>query len=219
MREIYKQDLEHLGEDLERMARQVARATDRARVCLRDNDLVLAEQTIDADDRIDELADEIEANCLSMLALQGPVASDLRLIIGALKLSDTLERIGDFARHVASMARNSYPQPAAPEPIQTTLNQMADVCASSTALLVELITDHDLELADKIIAGDDLIDDYHLQVRRQVQDPANDLDRSQIVNATLMSRFWERLGDHTLKAANRVVFIIRGERALHGSHN
>lgn len=211
MREMYKQDLDHLGSDIERMAKYVARATNRARTTLANGDLILAEQTIDADDRIDDLADMVEATTLSMLALQAPVASDLRLITGAMKVSQTLERMGDLATHIAQIARNAYPEPPTPDPVQKLLLQMADMVCESVGKLEELIKKQNLDLASEIIDGDDEIDEMHVRIRRLVRDPELEISREQIVNATLLSRFLERLGDHTSKAAGRILYIVRGD--------
>ncbi|OKL48636.1 phosphate signaling complex protein PhoU [Boudabousia marimammalium] len=217
MRDAYKQDLDHLRDNLDRMIRYVSRATKRARSAMKETDLMLAEQTIDADDRIDDLADMVESTTLSMLALQAPVASDLRLITGAMKFSQALERMGDLATHVAQVARSSYPEPPTPEPIQSVLNEMADKVCDSVELLEKLLNEQDMSLVAAIIDGDDEIDEYNQRVRRLVADPEVEMTRQQIVNATLLARFLERLGDHAAKAAGRMLYIVRGDLITH--HN
>ena len=101
--------------------------------------------------------------------------------------------------------------------VESVLNQMADTVCQSVEMLEKLVKARDLDLASKIIDGDDQIDDLHLQVRRLVRDPEVEMSREQIVNATLLSRFLERLGDHTSKAAGRVLYIVRGDSITH--HN
>ncbi|OKL46556.1 phosphate transport system regulatory protein PhoU [Boudabousia liubingyangii] len=215
MREIYRQELSHLGNDLESLAKLVAKALDRARLALAEQDLELAEETIDADDRIDDLAMDIEGATMHLLALQAPVATDLRLITGTMRLAQNLERMGDMAMHVAQVARAAYPEPATPSQIQEILIQMAKRTLDMTLDLGTVIKSSDAELAQKIIDTDDEIDELHRKARRLIRDPEVELTRDQIINGTLLSRFLERTGDHASKAASRIIFMIRGEYVPH----
>ena len=101
MRENYRDQLQHNTDDLSEMSRLVEAAMSKATKSLLDASLELADQVISEDDVIDELGNKIENQTMSILALQQPVASDLRLLAGALKISGTLERMGDLASHVA----------------------------------------------------------------------------------------------------------------------
>ena len=102
MRAIFNQELKQLGSDLESMANQVATAIERAAESLRQGDIVIAEQVIDADERINDLQRDIDDLCVMLLARQQPVAGDLRNVLSALRMAQTLERQGDLARHVAA---------------------------------------------------------------------------------------------------------------------
>ena len=126
MRAIFNQELKQLGSDLESMANQVATAIERAAESLRQGDIVIAEQVIDADERINDLQRDIDDLCVMLLARQQPVAGDLRNVISALRMAQTLERQGDLARHVAAIARGRYPEPPVPEPVLGLILQMAD---------------------------------------------------------------------------------------------
>ena len=99
MRAIFNQELKQLGSDLESMANQVATAIERAAESLRQGDIVIAEQVIDADERINDLQRDIDDLCVMLLARQQPVAGDLRNVLSALRMAQTLERQGDLARH------------------------------------------------------------------------------------------------------------------------
>ena len=98
MRAIFNQELKQLGSDLESMANQVATAIERAAESLRQGDIVIAEQVIDADERINDLQRDIDDLCVMLLARQQPVAGDLRNVLSALRMAQTLERQGDLAR-------------------------------------------------------------------------------------------------------------------------
>lgn len=115
MREIFQQDLEQVGNDLVLMAQKVRSAVTDATVALETGDLALAEQVIAKDREIDSLQDGLDAQCVTLLARQQPVATDLRVVVVGLRLSATLERMGDLARHVAEIARGRMPEQALPE--------------------------------------------------------------------------------------------------------
>ena len=127
MRAIFNQELKQLGSDLESMANQVATAIERAAESLRQGDIVIAEQVIDADERINDLQRDIDDLCVMLLARQQPVAGDLRNVLSALRMAQTLERQGDLARHVAAIARGRYPEPPLPEPVLGLILEMADL--------------------------------------------------------------------------------------------
>jgi len=118
VRDIFNQELKQLGSDLETMARQVATAIERAAESLSNGDIIIAEQVIDADERINDLQRDIDDMCVMLLARQQPVADNLRTVISALRMAQTLERQGDLARHLATIARGRYPEPPVPEDVK-----------------------------------------------------------------------------------------------------
>ena len=185
MRDIFNQELKQLGSDLETMARQVATAIERAAESLSNGDIIIAEQVIDADERINDLQRDIDDMCIMLLARQQPVAGDLRNVISALRMAQTLERQGDLARHIAAAVRAG-----------------ADVA--------RLIATHDLELAAQIQRGDSELDSLHRQSFQMILDPAHDLSRQQVVDAVLMGRFLERFGDHSTSVARRMAYLVSG---------
>ena len=210
MRDIFNQELRQLGSDLESMARQVATAIERASESLRNGDIIVAEQVIDADERINDLQRDIDDLCVMLLARQQPVASDLRAVISALRMAQTLERQGDLARHVASIARGRYPEPPVPEPVMGLILQMADAAVRAGQNTSRLVATRDLELAALIEAQDAELDALHRRSFTMILDPANDLTRQQVVDAVLMGRFLERFGDHSTSVARRVSYLVLG---------
>ena len=210
MRDIFNQELRQLGSDLESMARQVATAIERASESLRNGDIIVAEQVIDADERINDLQRDIDDLCVMLLARQQPVASDLRAVISALRMAQTLERQGDLARHVASIARGRYPEPPVPEPVMGLILRMADAAVRAGQNTSRLVATRDLELAALIEAQDAELDALHRRSFTMILDPANDLTRQQVVDAVLMGRFLERFGDHSTSVARRVSYLVLG---------
>ena len=210
MRDIFNQELRQLGSDLESMARQVATAIERASESLRNGDIIVAEQVIDADERINDLQRDIDDLCVMLLARQQPVAGDLRAVISALRMAQTLERQGDLARHVASIARGRYPEPPVPEPVMGLILRMADAAVRAGQNTSRLVATRDLELAALIEAQHAELDALHRRSFTMILDPANDLTRQQVVDAVLMGRFLERFGDHSTSVARRVSYLVLG---------
>jgi len=124
VREIFMQELAQVGEDLQRMSRLVIDAIEKASTALQTADLQLAEQVIRADEQIDEIERSLDEQCISLLARQAPVATDLRVVIAALRMSATIERMGDLARHIAYVARGRYPEVAPSPAMQEIFAQM-----------------------------------------------------------------------------------------------
>ncbi|MCL3777386.1 MULTISPECIES: phosphate signaling complex protein PhoU [unclassified Actinomyces] len=217
MRDIFNQELRQLGYDLESMADQVATAIERASAALRDGDLIVAEQVIDADERINDLQRDIDDLCIMLLVRQQPVASDLRHVISALRMAQTLERQGDLARHVAAIARGRYPEPPVPEPVMGHLLTMADHAVRAGRDVARLVASQDLDLARRIQADDAEMDRLHRECFQMVLDPAHELSRQQVVDAVLMGRFLERFGDHSTSVARRVTYLVSGHHL--GAHD
>lgn len=211
MRTIFRQELTEIGDELLALGSLVATAVDKAGRSLANADLQLAEEVIAGDREIDQLESRIESSCLTMLALQQPVATDLRVVVAALRMSATLERMGDLARHVAFAARGAYPNHVATGPLFDTLVKMAEHATELVRKLVVLMDDHNLELVTEIDTQDNeldalLRDTFDLLIRQQV-----DASRQQVVDAVLLSRFLERLGDHSLSGAKRVAYLVTGD--------
>lgn len=210
MRENYSQELLHLRHAIRSMAGKVATAMEHAAEALRNGDLVLAEQVIDDDEEINELQREIDEHAVTLLARQAPVASDLRMILSAMRVAQTLERQGDLARHVARIARSRYPEPPVPEPIFALLVEMADYAAAAGRDVVDLVGTNDLDIAMRIEDNDTKLDELQRRTYRMAVDDEYELSRQQVIDATLLGRFLERFGDHSTSVARRVGYIVNG---------
>ena len=113
MRDAYQEQLDELADGLADMCELVADALAKATRALLENDLQLAEEVITEDIRIDDVRDSAEAKAFALLALQAPVATDLRIVVSAIHGAGDIERMGDLALHVAQAARRRHPQPGA----------------------------------------------------------------------------------------------------------
>lgn len=211
MREIFKQEMEQLGEELLTMAQLMCSAIEKATQALETADLTLAEEVIDADSRIDEIERNLDERGVSLLARQQPVATDLRIVVSALRLSATMERMGDLARHLAYVARGRYPEVASTGRMQEILRQMGEQAVKVARQVVELLETRDLNLAEKIEADDDVLDRLHRESFQVVLDDDEHLTRQQLVDAVLLGRYLERFGDHGVSVARRISFLVTGD--------
>ena len=210
MRTVYRQELTQLGLDLERMSSGVTVAIERATQALREGDMIKAEQTGDADDRLDQLSRHIDETCVSLLLLQGPVASDLRLIVAGLRLTQTMERQGDLAAPLALIARNPHQEPGICPQARPLITKMTDAAVQMAHSMEKVVQTQDLNLARRMHRDDDILDDLQIEARRMATDDDNDLTRAQVIDVTLAARFLERFGDHAVSVADQVMYIVEG---------
>lgn len=211
MRAIFDQELAQIGDDLLQMSKHVSDAIRDASTALVTGDLELSERVIEADATIDELERHLDERCVMLLARQQPVATDLRVIVSALRMSSSIERMGDLARHIAQVVRLRYPEPALPEAAKRVF---ADLSAAATKVsedIVELLETHDLQLASAVERDDDVLDQLHTETFRITLADSWSGSVAQTVDVTLLARFYERFGDHAVSVARRITYLVTGD--------
>src|SRR3712207_4934123 len=211
MREIFEAELKQLGVDLVTMSRQVEVAVSNAGRALLTADVPLAESVIVADVAIDALERDLDERCVLMIAQQAPVATDLRVVVSALRMSATLERMGDLARHVAEVARGRYPRSAVPQALSGTFAEMHDAATRVAGRTTEVLLTHDLEIARGIERDDDLLDQLHEDTFTALLGGNWNGTPQETVDVTLLGRYYERFGDHAVSIARRVTFLVTGD--------
>ncbi len=214
MREHFHDELQSLSDLLVEMTRLVGSAIARSTIALLDSDLALAESVISADEQVDALQTEFEERSLSLLALQQPVATDLRTIVTGLRMSSDLERMGDLARHVAKVARMRHPRSAIPAELRSTVLEMGQVAERIVAKTGSVIAGRDLAVAAELETDDDAMDALHRQLFSVILDDAWDHGVEAAVDVTLCGRYYERFADHAVSVARRVVYLVTGERVV-----
>jgi len=215
MRDVFTAELAMLATDLTTMSRQVGVAIDEAGRALLNGDLALAERVIDADRAIDALEESLDERCVLLIAQQQPVASDLRTVISALRMSASLERMGDLARHLAELARLRYPHPVVPPSLTDLFEQMRVGAVRLAAELTTVLETRDVAMAKAVDDDDDLLDRLHQQTFAETLGGGHDLTPQQIVDVTLTARYFERFGDHAVSVAGRVVYLVTGAEYVH----
>jgi phosphate transport system protein len=210
MRTIFTAELTQLGDDLVTMSQLVETAVSTAGTALLTADLTLAESVIAADAKIDALEGQIDERCIQILVKQQPVARDLRIVVTALRMTASLERMGDLAQHIAEVARLRYPATAIPEPMVPTFAEMTDAAARVARRITTLLETHDLELAAEIEADDDTLDNLHAKTFTSVLEPQWYGAPQEVIDVTLVGRYLERFGDHAVSIARRIVYLVTG---------
>lgn len=213
MREVFHQSLEDVQARLVEIADLVTVAIDRATRAFGTSDVALAEEVIEADAIIDEKAFELDELAIEILARQQPVARDLRIVVTALRVSASLERMGDMAEHIAQLARSRFPERAIPKGLKTTFTRMGELDVEVARKLAELLRTQDLRIAEAIRDADDDIDELHVSVFEKVLGDSWKGEATATVDATLASRYHERFADHAVSVAKKVVYLATGDWA------
>lgn len=213
MREIFEAELQQVGDDLADMSRLVESAISRAGVALLTADLQLAQAVIADDRRIDQLERDLDERCVLLLAQQQPVATDLRVVVSALRMSASLERMGDLARHIAQVARGRFPQHAMAPIVEGTFAAMQDAATRVARRTTTLLTTRDLDVASNIQRDDDLLDQLHQDTFQSLFSDSWTGTTQETVDVTLVGRYYERFGDHGVSVARRVVYLVTGDFA------
>ena len=211
MREVFHQSLEDVQGRLVEIAELVTVAIDKATRAFGTSDVALAEEVIEADAVIDEKAIELDELAIEILARQQPVARDLRIVVSALRMSASLERMGDIAEHIAQLTRMRFPERAIPKGLKSTFLKMGELDVEAARQLTELLRSQDGDLIDEIRNADDKLDELHVSVFEKVLSDSWQGDPSATVDATLASRYHERFADHAVSVAKKVAYLATGD--------
>jgi phosphate transport system protein len=212
MREAYREQLDEITAGLVEMSRLAGTAMGRASTALLDADLALAESVIAADSELDALQVKLDEQAFDLLALQQPVAGDLRAVVAALRISSTLERMGDLAEHVAGVARRRYPASVVPPEMRGTLLEMAQVAERIVQKAGSVLVSQDVQTALELDADDDRMDALHRKLFTIMLDEKWAHGVETAIDISLVSRYYERFADHAVSVAARVAFLVTGEK-------
>jgi phosphate transport system protein len=211
MRDVYHESLDSIGHTLVEMAGLVGTALERATRSLLEVDLQLSEAVISADDAVDALQRELDVRTLDLIARQQPVAGDLRTLVTSLRMSADLERMGDLARHIAKVARRRYPQPAIPDELRATIEEMGRIGVDLAGKVAQIIEGRDVETARELDSEDDAVDRLHRALFGALLAHENPYTIETAIDVTLVGRYYERFADHAVKVADRLIFLVTGE--------
>jgi phosphate transport system protein len=211
MREVFDEQLDSIYADLADIGRRVQAAVSRATEALMTGDASLAERVISDDAEIDRARERVEEKAFELLSLQAPVATDLRTVVAALRMVSELERMGDLSVHVAKIARLRVPDLAVPEQARPTMARMAQVAKDMVAQVTEVIVGRDVEAAIALVRDDEEMDRLRRASFTELLSPAWPYGVEAAVDLALLGRYYERIADHAVSIANRVVFVVTGQ--------
>ncbi|MGG7465640.1 MULTISPECIES: phosphate signaling complex protein PhoU [unclassified Plantibacter] len=211
MREVFQQSLREVQDRLVEISELVTISIEKATRSFGESDVAIAEEVIENDNRIDQLAVELDELAIDILARQQPVARDLRIVVSALRISASLERMGDMAEHIAQLSRYRFPDKAVPKGLRSTFAEMGRLDVSIAHKLTELLRTQDPRIADEIRNDDDDVDELHASVFEKVLGESWKGASVATVDATLASRYHERFADHAVSIAKKVQYLATGD--------
>ena len=212
IRQSFDQELESVRQELVHMGQIVQDAIKNAVDALARRDKALAQQVMDGDDLIDSMQVEIEDRCISLIARQQPVATDLRILGTGLKITTDLERIGDHAFDIAKIVLLIGDEPLIKPLVD--IPRMAVMAQSMLEDSLQAYLKLDIQLAEKVCRDDDLVDQLYHQVFRELltymlEDPKKINQATQLI---FVARYLERIADHSTNVAEWVIYLVTGER-------
>lgn len=211
MRTAFQEELATLTDTLSGMCGLAGLAMDRATHALLDADLATAEQVITNHGHIAEMRTQAEAVAFALLALQSPVAGDLRLVVGSLQNVADAERMGGLALHVAKIARRRHPDHVLPDEVRGHFAEMGRVAVQLGNNAKDVVVSKNPLRAAEISREDDAMDQLHQQLFNVLMDSEWKHGVAAAVDITLLGRFYERFADHAVAIGRRVVFEATGE--------
>ncbi len=214
MRNLYHDQLDSILEELVIMTGNVRTALRDATTSLLDADVSIAERVIAADDEVDHERELIEERAFELLARQQPVAGDLRMLVAALRMVADLERMGDLSVHVAKVARLRYPGRAIPDVLVPTIRRMASVAEQMVGAAAQIVADRDIDAARELEAKDDEMDLLRRSLFRTLLSDDWNSGVEAAVDIALLGRYYERIADHAVSMARRVVYLVTGQHPL-----
>lgn len=212
MRKSFHESIKEIKKDLLKMGSMVEMAIHKSIESLKEGDLEMAANVIKNDDKIDNFETALEEKCTKLIALQQPVASDLRVIIVISKLVTDLERIGDYASNIANQVLDIADEPLVKPLID--IPRMTEIVTRRLRESLDAFINMDIEQAKRVAREDEEIDVLDKQIMRELitfmlEDPST---IKQATSLMFISRFLERIGDHSTNVCERVIYMVSGER-------
>jgi phosphate transport system protein len=210
-RERFSQQVMDVKHKVVKMGALVEDIIELSVTALRNQDLEAAKKVYADDDKIDELELEIEMECMRMLALQQPLAKDLRTVATALKIITDLERMGDHAVNIAKITLEIGKDPLIKPLID--IPKMAQIAQNMVKLSLDAFVREDIELAEKVAIMDEEVDDIYLTILEDIIEVISNNKETtrQGTKLLFIGRFLERIADHTTNICERVIFMVTGE--------
>jgi phosphate transport system protein len=213
IRSVFQDELDGVSQSLVDLTDMVAVSISKATESILNCDLKLAEEVIASDDTIDDFQHALDARIIDIIARQQPVASDLRALVTALRMSADLERMGDMSHHVAKITRLRHPDAAIPTELIASFKQMGEAAEKIARKTGSVIASRDTEVALQVERDDDEMDKLHRLLIGTLVDPNWKHGVESAIDLTLLGRYYERFADHAVSVSRRVYYLVTGKFA------
>lgn len=213
MRELFQSQLQEVQTRLVEIAEDATSVVEKATKAFTTSDAKLAAEAIAISDAMGDKALALDELVIKILAKQSPVARDLRVLVSALRISASLERMGALAGHIAAIARYRYPGVAVPDSLKSTFLEMGELDVKLAKQVVQLLKTTDADFARQIQAQDERVDELHRHVFDVVLGDSWKENAMFTVDVTLASRYHERFADHVVDISSKVSYLTTGDWA------
>lgn len=212
MRKHFDQQLSELKEDLLKMGEIVVEEIDIAIKSLMNQDLELVKKVFELEKKTDELEILIEDKCLNLIALQQPIAKDLRMISTVLKIIVDLERIGDHGVNIAKVTKKIGKEKLIKPLID--IPKMADITRIMITNSIDSFINEDIKKAKEIAALDEEVDEIYEEVYLELLEmlACKKEIMPQVINLLFIGRYLERIADHSTNICEGIIYMVTGER-------
>jgi len=211
MHGIFQNELADVQSRLIGLAQNAQSIMDKASRAFLNSDVTLADEALALAGTNETKALDLDELVIKVLSTQSPVARDLRILVSALRMSASLERMGSLSSHIAAIARYRYPGSAIPISLRQTFEDMARIDLELVGKAITLLQNTDLDLVREIQARDEAVDRLHRKVFDVVLNPEWKENAMYTVDVTLASRYFERFADHVVDISSKVSFLQTGE--------
>lgn len=210
MREYYTAQLETLNTNMIQMGALCEDAISAAIQSLLEDDRTIAKKVADTELEIDQMERDIERQCMRLLLMQQPVATDLRVVSSALRMIADLERIGDQAFDIADITKSGSFQGVSGK---VHIKEMAKAAIHMVTDSVDSYVKQDVQLAKHVAEEDDVVDELFLKVRRELAELIHtDQNASeQAMDLLMIAKYLERIGDHAVNVSEWVIYSVTGK--------
>ncbi|MFZ4518584.1 MAG: phosphate signaling complex protein PhoU [Microthrixaceae bacterium] len=207
----FHEEMESLRGDLIRLGAMVSETIGRGTAALLDRDLHAAQVLIDGDDVIDDFCLGLEERCCQLLALQAPIAGDLRFVLTTLRLISELERSADLMVNVCKSSRRIYDVEFGPQ-LRGLIEQMGVEASFLIRTAIDSYVDADTSLAAALDDIDDRLDELQVSYVQAIftQHAGDNLNLQGGVQMAMIGRYYERIGDHAVNIGERVMYMVTG---------
>jgi phosphate transport system protein len=213
IRSVFQDELDSVSQTLFELSVMVSDSMARATTSVMTKDLKLAEEVITSDEKIDTVQHDLDARIIDIIARQQPVASDLRALVTALRMSADLERMGDLAHHVAKLVRLRHPGSAVPAELLALVEVIGETAEKIATKTGVVISTRDVALAAQVEKDDDEMDELHRKLISALIEPSWSHGVETAIDLTLLGRYYERYADHAVSVSRRVIFLVTGRFA------